>query len=155
MAGKIHRHVYKDDWHMVRLDKPPAPKRIWPEILVDGWWIKKAPPESLKLYRIDEIDPKQEALVVEGEKCCDAAWAIGLQAVTSAFGSKCAHKSDWSPLAECDVVLCPDNDSSGFSYIDSVAREILAINPNARLRTLTLPDLDKGDDIADFIKKEG
>ena len=154
MPAKRTRYPYTDDWRMVRLDRPHAEKKVWPEVRINGRWIKKAPAEPLTLYRIRDVDPEHPVMVVEGEKCVDALWDVGLQAVTSAFGSKCAHKSDWDPLAECDVVLCPDLDSPGFSYIDSVAREILDINQEARLRTLVLPGMDEGSDIADFIKQK-
>lgn len=96
--------------------------------------------------------------VVEGEKCVEALSTIGIVACTSPGGSKGALRADWSPLAGKRVVLWPDNDAPGESYMDEVEsclsrlqsrpKQILRLNP----KMLGLP---KKGDAADYIETHG
>jgi len=110
---------------------------------------------SLPLYRQDEIADAATILVVEGEKACDAAWTMGIPAVTSAMGSKNAEWSDWSALSGKKVIIWPDNDQPGADYADTVT-SILSdlgctvgrLDPN----DMAMPE---GGDIADLLEKWG
>ena len=110
---------------------------------------------TLPLYRQDDAADAPTILVVEGEKACDAAWAMGIPAVTSAMGGKNADWSDWSALSGKRVVIWPDNDQIGSEYADAVA-EILSdlgcsigrLDPN----DMAMP---AGGDIADLLERWG
>jgi hypothetical protein len=119
-----------------------------------GWSIGD-PAGALPLYLGDKIGAAGLVVVVEGEKCADAAASIGLAAVASAHGAKSADKSDWTPLAGRDVVLLPDNDEPGRGYADGVARILTALDPPACVRVLNLPGLREHGDIADWTDADG
>jgi len=77
----------------------------------------------IPLYRAGEITDR--VLVVEGEKCAEAAWSVGISATTSAMGAGKAAESDWSTLVGKTAFLWPDNDDTGRKHMADV-REILA-----------------------------
>jgi len=122
----------------------------------DGWHIA-AMPEPRPLYGLPELlpaDPNKPVVVVEGEKCADAARSLGFLATTSAGGSQAADKTDWGPLRGRRVIIIPDYDKSGQSYADDVGRLVTAAGA-AEVRILRLweytPRLAAGDDLADVI----
>jgi len=90
--------------------------------------------------------------VVEGEKCADTMRLLGLPCITSAGGSSAAAKTDWEPLAGCEVVILPDNDNPGEKYAKTVAEILGKLNPPARSRIAKLPNLPDGGDVADWVK---
>ncbi|MCS7047345.1 MAG: hypothetical protein NZO58_13385, partial [Gemmataceae bacterium] len=61
----------------------------------DGWRIA-AMPTPRPLYRLPELlkaGPDAPIVVLEGEKCCDAAVSLGFVATTSSGGAQAAHKT--------------------------------------------------------------
>lgn len=81
---------------------------------VEEWrWMAFALPRWL--YGLDRLSARPDApvLIVEGEKCADAAMCElpGFACVTWPGGSKAVAKADWQPLAGRDVVIWPDCDS--------------------------------------------
>lgn len=78
-------------------------------------WHWMAFPEPRPLYGLDRLAGRTDAtvLVVEGEKCADAAHAAlpDLVAVSWSGGGKAVRKSDFSPLAGRKVILWPDADA--------------------------------------------
>lgn len=79
-------------------------------------WRWVAFPVPRPLYGLDRMRAGKPVLLVEGEKCADAAW--GVPEVREAFdvltwpgGSKAMDKADWSPLAGRYVVIWPDCDA--------------------------------------------
>ncbi|MFW6074560.1 MAG: hypothetical protein ACOC9Y_03135, partial [Chloroflexota bacterium] len=93
-------------------------------------------------------DTERPVLVVEGEKCADAAARVlaGEWIVTTwAGGSKAVTKTDWSPLADRDVTIWPDADEPGLR----AAREIKSRLPQARI--LSFPAATDGWDAADAV----
>jgi DNA primase len=73
-------------------------------------------------------------IVVEGEKCADAAAKIFPHSIvtTSPNGAVAAHKADWSPLRGRNVLLWPDNDEPGRSYMGAVAAELVPLGCHVR-----------------------
>lgn len=62
----------------------------------------------------------------EGEKAADALWSIGLAATTSIGGSKAYRNYGTHYRTDLDgatVILCPDRDEEGLSYIKEVAKD--------------------------------
>jgi putative DNA primase/helicase len=72
-------------------------------------------PDPRPLYGLDRLAAKPEAtvLIVEGEKCADAAHEAfpDLAVATWPGGGKAVDKADWSPLAGRRVVIWPDCDA--------------------------------------------
>ena len=69
--------------------------------------------ERLTVADVDDPQHKAPVLIVEGEKCADAADAelSGFAVLTWSGGSKAVDKADWSVLAGRKVVIWPDCDS--------------------------------------------
>lgn len=68
------------------------------------------------LYGLDRLRDDKPVLIVEGEKCADAAWSNldvsdAFDVLTWPGGSKAVDKADWSPLAGRYVVIWPDCDA--------------------------------------------
>lgn len=79
-------------------------------------WRWLAFPAPRPLYGLLELAqrPQAQVLVVEGEKCVDAAReALGstLAVVSWPGGAKAVDKADWTPLAGRKVILWPDCDA--------------------------------------------
>jgi hypothetical protein len=67
-------------------------------------------------------------VIVEGEKCADAAESVFPFSVviTSPGGSKATKKVDWSPLKGRRVLIWPDADQAGDAYAQAVARHVMS-----------------------------
>jgi hypothetical protein len=122
-------------------------------------WIIGGMPTPRPLYALPDLlatKPGDRVYVTEGEKAADAARAVGLTATTSPHGSKSAKGSDWSPVAEREVVILPDHDDAGERYADDVARLATAAGAKS-VRVVRLvelwTDLPKGGDMADYLDK--
>lgn len=78
-------------------------------------WRWMAFPEPRWLYGLDRLAdmPSATVLVVEGEKCADAAAAQLPELVVVSWpgGGKAVDKCDWSPLAGRRVIIWPDCDA--------------------------------------------
>ena len=62
---------------------------------------------------------------MEGEKCADALYGVGLTATTAMNGAKAPlDKTDWSPLEGKSVVIWPDNDDAGKEYGKKVSEHL-------------------------------
>lgn len=104
------------------------------------------------LYHLDDISRaiKNDDLIciVEGEKDCDNLWNIGLVATTNPMGAGKWRDSYSDILKESDVVISPDNDSSGYEHTSQVAKSLYG--KAKRIRILELPREFK--DISDWLK---
>lgn len=89
-------------------------------------------------------------VVVEGEKCADAARSIGLRAVCSLQGARSPSCSDWSPLAGRDVLILEDNDEAGRAFGAEVERILLGYGCRVRRKCL---GGSEGDDIVDWLAR--
>lgn len=129
-------------------------KDIMPLSKIGGQWQFKAMPSPRPLYRLPELAKAGTVFITEGEKAADAAVSIGLNATTSAGGSKAAKQTDWSPLAGRDVVVVPDNDVPGAQYAETVADMLHAFAKPATVRIVDLkadwPELPDAGDLADW-----
>lgn len=79
----------------------------------DWRWMHFAEPRPL--YGLDRLAAKPDAtvLVVEGEKCADAAHELfpELAVLTWPGGTNAEFKADWAPLAGRKVIIWPDADA--------------------------------------------
>ena len=67
-------------------------------------WFVGGMPEPRPLYRLHDLPVSERVYIAEGEKAVDAARSIGLIATTSAHGANSPSKTDWTPLADKEVV---------------------------------------------------
>lgn len=107
--------------------------------------------EPRPLYRGERIgqNPDAPILIVEGEKCVEAAERIMPEwiVVSWAGGSSAALKSDWSGFDGRRVVIWPDNDKAG----QKVASQIKGQLPHAQI--VDVSGLAEKEDIADLIDR--
>lgn len=138
-------------------------------------WRWQGLPEPRPLLRLHELSLQAEATVVlcEGEKAADAAAELFPTYVATCWpnGSNAWHKADLSPLKHRKVVLWPDNDPSGTSCMDAVAKKLEAIGAES-VRVIALENFkrkptlkngqpgfakggtwEQGDDAADALAK--
>lgn len=131
--------------------------------------------EPRPLLRLHELSLQAGATVVlcEGEKAADAATELFPDYVATCWpnGSNAWHKADLSPLKNRKVILWPDNDPSGTTCMDAVAKKLEAIGAES-IRVIALeifkhkPTLkngqpgfakgavwEQGDDAADALAK--
>jgi 5S rRNA maturation endonuclease (ribonuclease M5) len=142
-AGAVFRWNLTDDQKEIR-QVSAAP----------GGWITSAMREPRPLYRLPEILDATEVWICEGEKSADSAVSLGLQATTSAGGSKAAEKSDWQPLDGKRVYILPDNDEPGEKFARDVVELIRRQAPNATIEVKRLkedwPIIPDGGDVFDW-----
>ena len=108
-------------------------------------------PEVLKAMGDDEI-----IFFVEGEKCVEQIFKLGLVGTTTAFGARgfSAYSKDYvSSLRGANIVILPDNDESG----QVLAKEVLnAVKDGAKsVKIIELPDLKLKGDIVDWVENGG
>ncbi|MCH8824774.1 MAG: DUF3987 domain-containing protein [Planctomycetes bacterium] len=141
--------------YVARFNMPGGSKQFRPFHKNGNGYSLGDPPDDkpLPLYRLAEISNRSRVFIFEGEKCADAAIAIGLAATTSAHGSKSAAKTDWQPLAGKEVLILPDADEAGEHYANTVVSILHRLSPPAMVRILHLPDLPPGGDICEFIEE--
>ena len=88
-------------------------------------WHWKGWGEGRPLYILSELLARPDApvLIVEGERKVDAARRLFPEyvAVAPMNGAKSPHKTDWSPLAGCPVVIWPDHDEAGLGFAHACA----------------------------------
>ncbi|MDA0240524.1 MAG: DUF3987 domain-containing protein [Proteobacteria bacterium] len=140
---------------VLRWNRPDGGKDIKPVALIGGGWHLKHMPSRRPLYGLPDLPDADEVIIVEGEKCADAARSIGLIATTSSGGANAADKSDWSPLSGKRCIIFPDADKSGEKYAASVADILHHLTPPAKVKIVTIPDLPPGGDISDWLDGHG
>ena len=122
-----------------------------------GGWIFKGYPSPKPLYNLDELSkyPDKRVLVVEGEKCAEAAKALaGNRSVVTTWlsGASSVDKTDWGPLAGRDVTIWPDADHDGTGQ--KAAQKIAqALTPHGcQVKLVDVADVEKNKwDVADAV----
>jgi hypothetical protein len=109
------------------------------------------------LYRLPELLKSDRSLVLftEGEKCADAARALGFVATTTCDGAagKCRPEYRGQLQGVKVLAILPDADEPGEKYADMVARS--AFGYAGAVKVIRLPGLGPGEDIVDFIAAGG
>ena len=119
---------------VARWDLPNWNKEFFPLSWVrhrdgaEGWAFKNHPAPR-PLYGLDRLasSPDASVVVVEGEKCAEAAREIFPKSVviTSSGGSNGSHQTDWSPLiGRSRVLIWGDADDAGVNYAADVAERL-------------------------------
>jgi putative DNA primase/helicase len=107
-------------------------------------WAFKQNPAPRPLYNLDLLNasPTAPVVIVEGEKCAEAAGLIFPKSVvtTSSGGSNAAHQTDWSPLrGRPHVLVWGDADAAGQRYVD----DVLAILSELDIGEIVIVDANK------------
>ena len=116
----------------------------------DGFrWRLKAMPAPRPLYEYAD----RLVVVVEGEKCADAACEVFQWHVVTTWshGCKAWKQTNWQPLAGREVLLVADANNPGRKAMEAVAKCLHSLG----CKVLYLPEGDDGKDIADWIKADG
>jgi uncharacterized protein (DUF927 family) len=134
--------------------KRPAKTYRW-EHLSDGAWYSTDGGLPKPLY-VNAVfrERDQLGLVIgfEGEAKADTAGALGL----AAFSFKDITREQAATLAECDVVLWPDNDDSGLQQRQRAAQTIASAGQARGIRVLTPPtEFPLAGDIIDALRDLG
>ena len=122
-----------------------------------GRWAAKSLGSDRPLYRLRELfeSPEAPVLLVEGEKCADAAiaalpasWCV----TTWSQGSNAAKSTDFSPLYGRTVTIWPDADEPGRKVAAQIAGELA--NNRSRVSIVAVDGRPKGWDCADASSDE-
>ena len=143
---------------VIRKDSGTGQKQIFQKSLIDF----KKPNELGKCvvpYRYIEAvralaEGHEYVYWVEGEKCCDAIWRLGLPAVSTLGGSKFFPKRDANLFTAANVVVVPDLDTTGIKYAKTVASHYEGCSmlyPFPEHHKWANPPNSGGIDIADWI----
>lgn len=151
-------------FHVVRWNpKEPGERKIIRPVmwcrLPDGrkGWVLKAMPSPRLLYNLTDIlkADSRPVVIVEGEKCVDAAAQVFPDCVVTTWsgGTNAWAETDWQPLADRKVLLVADADEPGRRTMLELATRLASMGctvhhflPNTR---------DDGYDIADAVEQQG
>jgi putative DNA primase/helicase len=137
-----------------RYDRPNLPKKYRVITNYKGGWYVDYPPVPHMLYGKHLLLEAETVFVCEGEKATDAARSIGFYSTTSMGGPHKAADSDWTTLEEKHVVIIRDFDDDGLKYAQDVAQLVLKAGAYSA-RIVTLPGLNVGEDIVEWIAHHG
>ena len=119
--------------------------------------IKAARHVIYKLPKVlDGIKNDKTIFFVEGEKCVDEIFKLGLIGTTTAFGARgfSSYSADYvTSLTGANIVILPDNDESGKAY----AKDVLSVIKNVvkSVKIIELPGLKLKEDIVDWVENGG
>lgn len=128
----IYREAAGNEVGRVARYETPQGKEVRPWRREGNRWVSKGLPKPRPLYGADLLAQRAivPVLVVEGEKCADAArTVIGSQyiVVTWAGGAKAASDTDWTPLRGRKVTIWPDADAPGRKAAATIAATLTRI----------------------------
>jgi putative DNA primase/helicase len=133
----------------------------------DWRWMQWAVPRPM--YGLDRLQADRPVLIVEGEKCADAAHELlsdTFDVLSWPGGGKAVGKVDWSPLAGRKVLIWPDCDAQadkegallpearqpGIVAAEAIAAALLEHGCKVRIANIPAPgDKPAGWDVADAI----
>ncbi len=165
------RHLYTD-----RQGKPlarvtvnryeDAPKKVFRQGKKKGKWVNSCQHidrSEIPIYKYIEIrkaiEDGLQIFWVEGEKCADILWSLGIPATTNFGGSGQLQESDLLDLDGANLVICPDCDVPGIKLAERVyfnyphSAWLYAFPENRGWSKETLPKSD-GIDIYDWVTEK-
>jgi hypothetical protein len=122
--------------YIIRMIDKKGKKMFWPigltEHPVHGLiWAYGPIGNPRPLYNLPEIiaNPNKPVLIVEGEKCVEAAKALLTDFVVTTWcgGSQAVGQTDWGILNKREVFMWPDNDSQGQKAAEEISTKIMNI----------------------------
>ena len=103
--------------YVARYEPAGTRKQIIPWTYSTDGWGRGQWPAPRPLYRLQDLEARSSdpVLIVEGEKCADAAaqWADPYVATTWPGGAQALHLANWSVLQGRKILLWPDADEAG------------------------------------------
>jgi hypothetical protein len=121
-----------------------------------GGWSWKLGDVRRVLYKLPELIKAIAAghpiFIVEGEKDVLNLAKIGVVATTNPGGAG-KWRPEYSEHLRGDVVLCPDNDDTGWEHVNHVGAQLAGVA--SRLRVLVLPSLPPKGDVSDWLQGGG
>ena len=114
-------------------------------------WVRKGTPTPRMLYGLEELSKQKNVLIVEGEKCAEAARAMFPHNPVLSWpnGAAAVKSTDWSELKGRKVVVWPDNDAPGRAALAELAQILIPI-VDGPLRFVDTSSLEPGFDAADM-----
>jgi putative DNA primase/helicase len=134
---------------VARYDSPEG-KSFTPYTWRRGKWVSNGYPAPKPMYGLEGLaqHPGVKVLIVEGEKCADAAAKMlrGYVVISWANGAQAWRQTDWAPLTGRDVLIWPDADDAGTQCAADLAKHLSKIAGQVRV---IVPDRTDGWDVAD------
>lgn len=120
-----------------------------------GGWTWNVQGVRRVLYRLSEVARGVEECefiyIVEGERDADNVSKLGLVATTNSGGPGRWRKEYSSFLKGALVFILPDNDEKGRDHAQEVARALHGVATGVWI--VELPDLPKGGDVSDWVRR--
>ena len=88
--------------------------------------------------------------ITEGEWCADQLSQLGIIATTSGSADS-ADAADWTPLANRNVIIWPDNDAVGIKYAQTVTTLLRALNCTVQWVNISALNLPAKSDCVDWL----
>lgn len=104
-------------------------------------------------YRLSQVLPAPEVILVEGEKDADNLAALGFTASTNPGGAGKWRKEYNVHLAGKGVIVLPDNDEPGRQHARTIAASLHGTAKHVKI--IELPGLPPKGDVSDFISRFG
>lgn len=139
-AGELGYRVYR---------RGTGREKVIRQQAADGEWSLNGAPRIP--YRLPELTAAT-VLVVEGEKCVDRLFALGLQATCNVGGATNWKATDTEALKAAgvaEVVILPDEDEQGVKHAAAVQKSAHA--HGLRARVVRLPGLPPKGDVVDWL----
>lgn len=125
------------------------PKDFRQRIKKNGQWIWSLKGVETVLYNLPAIDKAKQVLVLEGEKDCDNAVALGYDATTSPMGAGKWYERYSKSLYGKEIILIPDCDQVGMDHMITIGR---LLKDKATVKWFEYPGAtQKGYDFSDLI----
>jgi len=97
-------------------------------------WCRFPFPKPRPLYGLDKLGDAKQVIIVEGEKCRDAlVKATGRTVISWAGGTQGVKHTDWSPMANRNVVIWPDHDEPGIATANEIASILHSLGATVRI----------------------
>jgi 5S rRNA maturation endonuclease (ribonuclease M5) len=151
----VRKYLTRDESGAIMYDDSGKAKKEFRQF-VDG---RISVPEPRPLYNIPNILASDKVIWVEGEKCADALTELGLAATctmggTGMLNKNTAHKFDFSPLKDKQVILWPDNDQGGKELAQVVEEQAMAAGAKSTIMLRIPTSKPEKWDAADAIDEE-
>jgi len=118
-----------------------------------GGWIWNLEGVQLVPYRLPELLKSDgPVVIVEGEKCVDVLWSMGIPATCNPFGAGKWREEFNAHLKGREVILWPDRDEAGQRHVQQVARSLAPLAASVRVVEPPAELPEKGD-VADGVRK--
>jgi hypothetical protein len=156
LASYTYRLADGTPYLLVRKFVDANGRKQFPQSRWDGGaWVNGKPNGHKIPYRLPELiaAPSSATIyIAEGEKDCDALARLSFVATCNSEGAG-KWTSDLNPhFRDRSVVILPDNDASGRSHAEQVARNLEQIA--ASVRVVELPDLPPKGDVSDWLRTD-